>query len=307
MTGPRFHWCAYYASPWEMKESFRKGEFDVSRVLHQTRDAMALTELALALTSLGCRYAGPILNLPEDLYEKRPVPPEHLADLRPGDLLVQVTRPPIDENYMPRIIHKGTPEERQVNLGRVVPKSGLDLERAVADALHEHILASCSRDGVDLATGLVTLLNARRPLRRYRSVDFRSKNSACYKLSWIKENELGDAFLGRTTGYLAFIPDLPRQFAGLSGLIVWGQAGYESLFMAWSFRHKFMSTLRHVIKDHPKEFHFVMVEWTVPRSHARPTGLGAFEGKHSACPPDPHLLFHASRDNAPHAAWRFAI
>jgi hypothetical protein len=306
MARPRFHWFAYYASPWEMKEFFRKGEFDVSRVIHQTRDTMAFAELASALASLGCRYGGPILNLPEDLYKKKPQAPEPLSDLKSGDLLVQVTRPPLQENYIPRAIHKGTSKERQVNVGPVVPKSGLDLERAIADALQEHFLVSCTREGIDLSPGLVALLHASRRHRRYGSVDFRSKNSACYKPSWVRENKLGDKFLQRTAGYIAFIPNLPGEFSSQSGLIVWAQAGYEALYLAWSLRHKFMTCLRQIIRDHPKQFHFAMVEWTVPHLHARPTGLQAFKGTDPAFRPKPRLLFHAMRDSAPEAVWRFA-
>ena len=108
----RFHWLSYYAAPWEMKEKFRKGALDVSRVLHQTRDAIAFVELSFGLTSIGFEYVGPILNLPEDLYESSVPLPEPVTDLRPGDLLVQVLRPGVDEERGKRIINKGTPQER---------------------------------------------------------------------------------------------------------------------------------------------------------------------------------------------------
>jgi hypothetical protein len=298
----RFHWFAYYASPWEMKESFRKGVFDVSRVLHQTRDAMAFAELSLNLSSIGYFYVGPILNLPTDIFENS-VAPEPIVDLHRGDLIVQVMRPPLNEERISQIIGKGTPKQHERFVGRVISRSELDLERAVATALKRHFLAHCSRDAVDLKNELKTdlgaALSANTRLNRYVSVDFRPNNSACYKRSWCIEHKLEPAYRGCTAGYVAFIPGLPKPFAGVSALIAWGQAGFETLFLTWVLRHTFTNMIQRILRSR-KQFHFVMAEWTVPKLHARPTSLHAFQEAQSEL----RILFHATRSTAPRSAWK---
>lgn len=294
---PRFHWLAYYASPWEMKESFRKGTLDVARVLHQTRDSMAFADFAFALASIGYEYVGPILNVPVELYKGLVPDPEPVADLRPGDLLVQVLRPGVGEER--------TMRADGVKVGHVIPRSNLDLECAIRAALESHFLKYCSRDAVFLRTecrtDLGTLLSANAALNRYVRVHFRSKNSACYSQSWcnvqINRSDV-PAFARRTAGYLAYIPDLSGPFTGVSVLLLWGQAGFETMFVAWAIRHRFVDILRQ-IKKHREQFHFVMAEWTVPKLHTRPTSLRAFEDGQA----EEHLLFHAARAMDPLSSW----
>ena len=180
------------------------------------------------------------------------------------------------------------------------------MEIAVLKALKRDFLRYCSRDAVFLKnqcmTDLGVSLSANADLSQYALVHFRTKNSACYSQSWCTEHiqpDLIPIFSGRTAGYLAFIPDLLAPFAGVQALILWGQAGFETMFLAWAMRHKFEGILRQV-KRHREQRHFVMVEWTVPKLHARPTSLRAFEEAHA----EEHLLFHATRATDPHSLWK---
>src|SRR5207244_141927 len=117
--------------------------------------------------------------------------------------------PPLNEERIEQVVGKGTANERVRRVGRVIPKSGLELERAVVTSLERHFLARCSRDAVDLKNELTTdlgaQLSANAALSRYVSVDFRSNNSACYKPSWCNEHGLDRTFRKRTAGYVAFV------------------------------------------------------------------------------------------------------
>lgn len=301
----RFHWFTYYAPPWEMKESFRKGIFDFSRVLHQTRDGTAFAELSRGFPSNEYEYVGPIFNLPADLFPNSR-PRESMTGLRHGDLIVQVTRPPLDEERFEQAYSERTADKRVRSRGRVISRSDLHLERALITALKLHFLARCSRNAVDLRTREKTdlgsvLLTAGTDLSRYASVDFRTNNSACYKPSWCIEHKLKQEFRDRTAGYLSFVPDLSGRFAGVSALIVWGQGGFETLFFAWALRHKFIEIVLPMLSE-PKQFHFLMAEWTVPKLPPRPTSLQPFEEIQT----EPHILFHATRDTRSGSTWRIA-
>jgi hypothetical protein len=79
---------------------------DERRLLHQLRDGDASLELSEVLRDKGYRYGGLILNYPvEDrtYFPKDSIPRRIVDDsfLKPGDLILLTTRPPLDDRFDP--------------------------------------------------------------------------------------------------------------------------------------------------------------------------------------------------------------
>jgi hypothetical protein len=97
-----FYWFSYHAPPWELKlfRKHRKAKapppeyLRYARALHQVRDAAAMVEVALLLRDMGFEYREHLLNLPQRRlarYRREPLP-----EFAPTDLVVLVTRPPLN-------------------------------------------------------------------------------------------------------------------------------------------------------------------------------------------------------------------
>lgn len=284
---PRFHWFAYHAPTWETKAQYRRDDgSDIPRILHQIRDGAAFVEISQWLASIGSSYVGPILNLPLDWFPKG-VKSGRNEGLRPGDLIVQVTRPPLSDQRKARTHTRGIPQPATRKFGRVVSRSETELEKALHKAIRGGFLDHCSRDRVELCESMADRLDAEYPnLTAFSNVPFRTNINACFPRKWSKMQPLLREFCNPTAGYLIYIPSLEKPFAGISALIIWAQSGFDSLFWAWALRHVFSKELRNVVQFRKKQ-RFVMAVWDMPQMASRPTDLRAFK----CCAENAKVLF----------------
>lgn len=159
--GPRWYRFAYLSRG-------RKGEDPLPQ---RTRDAEAALALQPALHLRGYHYAGPIFNYPPD----KPNPREPVAFddsfLRPCDLLVLTTRPPLDD-----LID---------GVRGLIPRSHTTLEARVFACMRRH-LVHCSRARVTVAE-----LHTRdcAEIAKLGNIQFRQKSGAAI-----------DAVLGHNDG-----------------------------------------------------------------------------------------------------------
>lgn len=220
----RVLWFTYHATERETRvEAERKRTQmtapDFSRHLHQVRDGLAFAELWSMLALSGCGYGGALFNLPARAYPVGKVP-SPLVKLGPTDLIVLVTRPPLDDEP-----HDDKPVQR----------SGTGLERRVLGALRTWFLEYCSRVEVRLHPRLRERLESERPDAARRGCIEYSQKTGAYKLTWTHQF-LGVPPVGReggrlrTGGYLIFTPE---GWPGGPGILAaFGMGGFET--MTWA-------------------------------------------------------------------------
>lgn len=94
--------------------------------IHEIRDGDAFVELSAALYSEGYEYGNLILNYPNPDYDF------DLSELKPTDLLVLTTRPPLKDTVLDR---------------RAIKKSGTQLETKILNTLGKYF-EKCTREKV---------------------------------------------------------------------------------------------------------------------------------------------------------------
>ena len=190
---------------------------DFSRHLHQVRDGLAFAELwSMSSPCRGAAMAGHSSTCRPGRI--RLEGPESLVKLGPTDLIVLVTRPPLDDEP-----HDDKPVQR----------SGTGLERGV--------LARCGRGSWSIAPGrgavhprLRERLESERPDAARRGCIEYSQKTGAYKSTWTHQF-LGVPPVGReggrlrTGGYLIFTPE---GWPGGPGILAaFGMGGFET--MTW--------------------------------------------------------------------------
>lgn len=179
--------------------------------LHQLRDGAAFVELLGRLQPMGYTYEGALLELLDG------APRKHFYHLGPQDIVVRVTRPPLDD----------PPEKRHL---RVQP-SQTWLEQRVMAAIRP-CFAVLSRDEVILAEALARQLSE--PCKA-------SMKYKVYGSSDIAEYALPDA-TGRaphrptTVGFALSVPSLWEQGPRL--LAAWSAGGTDTLVFARYLRKR---------------------------------------------------------------------
>jgi hypothetical protein len=192
MAAKKFYRFAYYSTP-EKK--------DRDLLLHQLRDGDATLELSEVLRELGYVYGGLLLNYPGSPNKRRQVNTDFL---KPSDILVLNTRPPLDDSDRRRVCPSYT-----------------DLEERVFAALRGSFFAECSRTQIRLHPSL-PLPSAR---SKYRSMEFRQYHGA-YCVAY------GGVPVARTESRTAPSFMVFKQQAWPGGpalLCVFGMGGPESL------------------------------------------------------------------------------
>lgn len=236
----------------------RKEERDLN--VDQRRDLGAVIELLPALQQLGWSYGEPILNTPPpDLRELvrtaarkgleeqdlaiEPLPMD-LAFLRPGDLILQTTRPPLDD--------QGEGNRKKVQRGYT------QLEQILLEVWRPYF-HKCARLHVRLQQAFATELA--KGFRNRRIMQFRERTLAEYSSVGSgrqKEHPKNRtaAFLLRKNEIWPGGPDLIGAF-GMDGTVTQG----------WAFR------LAHDFPDLMKEPGFFLVEIEVKKMPERPLDL----------------------------------
>lgn len=116
MTAPTSRWFAnvYYLKGEDLGRKDRARAFP--KLVHKTRDGLALLELSHMLARADYEYEGPILQVPKEVREGRRLPQlrRTTASLTASDLLVQATRPPLDDTGKRSLDRSGTRLEGDV-------------------------------------------------------------------------------------------------------------------------------------------------------------------------------------------------
>src|SRR4051812_43471737 len=103
----RFFWFTYHAAERDLQ--LAKGPSPFKRQLHLVRDALAFAELASLLTAEGLQYETALISLPAIGFRRSKVQPDNVQQFGPDnvqqfgpeDLLLMVTRPPLDDPEPP--------------------------------------------------------------------------------------------------------------------------------------------------------------------------------------------------------------
>src|SRR5438045_1730197 len=88
----RFYPFCYY----QKERDLRGRPFETQ--IHKIRDGLALSELAGILMSAGFVYGGAVLNIPRSQQGPRLKVVHTLPTIRPKDVVLLATRPPLDDN-----------------------------------------------------------------------------------------------------------------------------------------------------------------------------------------------------------------
>lgn len=272
-------WFTYHATERETRvEAERKRTQmtapNFSRHFHQVRDGLAFAELWSVIALSGCGYGGALLNLPARAYPGGEVP-SHPVELGPTDLIVLVTRPPLDDEP-----HGDKPVQR----------SGTDLEGRVLGALRTWFLECCSRVEVRLHPRLRERLKSERPDLAQRGCVEYSQKMGTYTSTWttrfLESSSAGQKGRRlRTGGYLIFTPE---GWPGGPGIVTaFGMGGIETMTWARALRVRYPELVRATIAS--DQLSVCFAEWTPPlRTPMRPESLGFLDD----CTPE--ILFRAT-------------
>ncbi|MFN0017926.1 MAG: hypothetical protein ACKVP0_06675 [Pirellulaceae bacterium] len=263
-------WFTYHAS---LRDSRGPDIKDRTRQFHQVRDGLAFAELISTIVHLGFRYAGPLLNLPSEQF-KNEAPSNTLQNMGSQDLVVMVTRPPLNDI-----------DDRR----KQIQRSGTDIEEAVLGCLSTHFLGHCDRKEVQLNREIVDFLTRVQPVAA-------SYASLCYtERAPVAKNSsgLGPTGEGKTCGYLLYVPQIFP--SGPALLCVFGMAAIETLAWAQHIGAHRQDLLRLLFQS--DELHVLMSEWLLPKLPLRPVTLPLLESRIT-------VVFHASKSLGTIAGWK---
>jgi hypothetical protein len=222
-----------------------QGRDDRELLPHQTRDAEASLFLQPVLCARGFRYAGPILNYPAGRGDWDTLAATDDSFLRPDDLLVLTTRPPLDD-LADGVRHR-------------VHRSCTTLEEKLFDCFRRH-LPHCSRARVKVSD---THARASPEVARMHNVQFRqNRGSAIDAFLTFASGRWERPLAGSATtmAYLIFEPHAWDNGPGV--LACFGMCGTATL--VWNF----LLATRHspLLATVP----FVMAELIEPARPIRP-------------------------------------
>lgn len=225
MANKRFFRFSYYVP----------GKKDRTLRLHQLRDGDAFIHLTTLLYQKGYEYGGLLLNYPAD--PKCKTRSVDTSFLKPSDLIVLTTRPPMDE--------------LEVKDRRQVIGSNTTLERWVFDSLRPYFDV-CARSHVRLSADLARRLPDQYADRGW--IAFKQTNDARCK-GYARHNDVKMKVPPpppRTTFYFV-LPQRSRE-NDPQVLCVFGMGGTETLLWAYLLSTKYKEKF---ILDHPR---FLMAE-----------------------------------------------
>lgn len=204
---------------------------------HQLRDADAFVELAAVLQSIGYIYGGLILNTPA------PVSSSHVdtSFLKPCDLLVSTTRPPLDDEV-------GGDK-------RTVKRSHTPLEEQVFAAVRG-CFEVCTRSHVKLSKFLAFQLGD--SVRNKGEIQFRQYAGASY-MAYKRYEDFRWETLAHSSETAAYLVCTSRLWKNGPRLLnTFGMGGLESLIWTYLLRKKYWHELK-IDVNIPR---FIMVEMT---------------------------------------------
>lgn len=196
------------------------------------RDGLASQLLLGALARLGYAYSEPILNQPplerpKDPF-KEPLFPVDLSFVRPGDLILQVTRPPIHD------LHDDSMKQ--------VERGYTDLEQRLFELWTPHFLAHCSREQIFLAPEQAGLL--RQGYRDHGCMVFMQKGDCAPLLSVKPEPHTHFRHFSGSNKTVVFLLNVPRLWKGGPGYVgAFGMTGVTTLVWAYRLSHDLRALL----------------------------------------------------------------
>lgn len=210
--------------------------------IHELRDGDAFAELAVLLAADGLQYGGLVLNyLGAQLSLNS-------ADIRPSDLIVLTTRPPLDDD---RELHR-----------LFIERTDSDLEKEIFAALRRFFRV-CSRPRIMLTEEFASQLKQ----KNRGNIVFRVHGPACYselRVPYSKSKQSKPVYKGPAKTAAFFIrTQIGEQGPGL--LVAFSLDGPATL--AWCH------LLRTTFSDLLTSDRFVMAEITFPSFPARPGSL----------------------------------
>lgn len=263
-TNHRFFWFSFHATARELREPPKPPERPLGYAfqldLHKTRDGAAFVELAAVLQRLGYTYGGILFNVPATFgsMDRTSAP-----SFTPDDLLVLVTRPPLNKQ-------EGAAKPCNARGERRVDRSESELETTVFESLgmfFEH----CGRDEVLLNAEYSALGQSAKEFERefcFRKTAgaFRRKRGSTTAGDDATEKKQEEEV---TTGFLAFRPSAwpngPRILASF------GMGGVETLIFNHLLRLRKADLIGSIFrKDVPA---LIIADFTIPPINCRPYDL----------------------------------
>lgn len=185
-------------------------------LIHKLRDGAAILELSPMLERAGYSYHGPLLQIPENVSAdefRSPNIRDFQIDLGPTDIVVQATRPPMDD-YRRK---------------RRVDASGANLETRILNAA-AHFIEECDRWTVVLRDD-VALPKEHLGLRR---VEFSQYNSGFVEK--INQEHYEGVPANLAIGYLLAMP--PSEETPHRIVMSWSSGGAETLWFCHLLRER---------------------------------------------------------------------
>lgn len=251
----RFFWFSYHAAPRDTRHLSKLDDPALSPYcfdLHQLRDGAAFAELS-RVVSQKYQYACPLLNLPGSLLKKAPknvklevAKKEVYSFLRPSDLLVLCTRPPLDDDRM----------REEARVKKVIEQSGTWLEGQVFRTLKESFFDHCDRSQVMVKESLGV---------KIREFDFGQRIGA-----WNLDIPITES-VRETIGFLIATPLSGPDWSDAPYLITaFSMGGLETLVWCRILATRLRELLEQVVGSHPKK-RFVMAKIQIPITEIKKT------------------------------------
>jgi hypothetical protein len=227
--------------------------------LHQTRDGDAALELMPPLARHGCEFDSAL-----HFYPNLPRPRECFSKLRPSDLLLLTTRPPIEHLL----------NEVRILRGRQPIPSGNDLEAAIFTAILPFFDVE-SRLAIEVSAAVAPWLN--KVGQDYAALEFTRYSHALISHRGVhgQKHAFGRSVsprLRHTVGYFIKLQSIPVYGCGL--ICCFAPGGVENLLFARHVRQARPAWLA------PAWQGFAMVRFTVPdAAEDTPLSAAAFDGE----------------------------
>jgi len=229
----RFIVFSYYRPKRELRRP-------IYSLVHRTRDSLALCELASLLHDAGYVYGGAFLNVPHSIRGNRIRRNDRESEImvRPEDILLLATRPPLDD-------------ESPLGGRRKIDRSRHSFEEDVFANLHR-VLDVCARSGVVLSRQLKLPTGE----DKYRSIAFEQfKGAEALRLSGapVPSEDC-------TYGYIVWIP--PSENHRYSVLAVFGMGGTETLVLSHLLRTTFKRDAHRILRSAKAQL--LLIQFKVP-------------------------------------------
>ena len=218
MATAQFDWLGWLSTP----------EKNHRLYLHKIRDGAAFAEILALLSKGGYDYRELQLNVARGS-RRRPIQ-------RSADLLVMVTRPPLDEDVK-----------------KPIQRSNSQLENAVMSVIRPYF-EKCSRNHIMLQSCTARLL--KHDFSDHAEIVFQQyADWAWYKRLRGMAKDLDDSN-PRTAAFLVFIPKRSPSLPAL--LAIFGMGGNDTLLWARLLRERYFDNVLEILRS--ETAHFLMAE-----------------------------------------------